>query len=91
MCKLRCNTSTGPNFNLLEQTVHNTDYNKANRDGSPNKSAPSRKIVVTYSTKSSISVCLFGWPIITQEPPDRFASNFDWGMEFGITTFLAWF
>ena len=27
----------------------------------------------------SLFVCLFVFPIITQEPLDRFASNFDWG------------
>ena len=29
--------------------------------------------------KDAISVCLFGFPIITQESRGRFASNFDWG------------
>ena len=29
--------------------------------------------------KVVISVSLFVCPIITQEPPDRFASNYDWG------------
>ena len=29
--------------------------------------------------KVAISVCLFVCPIITQEPSNRFASNFDWG------------
>ena len=27
-----------------------------------------------------ISICLSVCPIITQEPQDRFASNFEWGM-----------
>ena len=37
-----------------------------------------------------IFVCLFGCPIITHEPLDRFASHFDW--ELGRTTkmVLAW-
>ena len=29
--------------------------------------------------KAVIPVCLFVRPIITQEPLDRFVSNFDWG------------
>ncbi len=29
--------------------------------------------------KDVIYVCLFVFPIITQEPLDRFASNLDWG------------
>ena len=31
-----------------------------------------------YIHKVVISVCLFVCPIITQKPPDRFASSFDW-------------
>ena len=36
------------------------------------------KLIYTY--KVVISVCLYGFPITTQEPlDDRFALNFDWG------------
>ena len=37
-----------------------------------------------------ITVCLFVCPIITREPFDQFASNFDWGGK-RTEMFLAWF
>ena len=36
-------------------------------------------IIIIFMYKVVISVCLFVCPIITHEPVDRFASNFDWG------------
>ena len=44
-----------------------------------------------YIYKVVISVCLFVFPIITQEPLDRFASNFDWGTWESRRNVLAWF
>jgi len=37
------------------------------------------EILMSSIYKVVISVCLFVCPIITQEPLNRFASNFDWG------------
>ena len=42
-----------------------------------------------YLYKVVIYVCLFVWPIISQEPLNRFASNLNWG-ELCRTTSLAW-
>ena len=41
--------------------------------------------------KAVIPVCLFVRPIITQDPLDRFVSNFDWGNRETHGMFLAWF
>ena len=48
-------------------------------------------IYIIYIYKVVISVCLFVFPIITQEPLYRFASNFGWGTWENHGNVLAWF
>ena len=47
--------------------------------------------VTSRSLKIVISVCLFVSLIITQEPLDRFAYNFNLGIRKSAGMFLAWF
>ena len=56
-------------------------YDKVRVNGRTNFYSPWRRLVpkLEYIFKVEISVFLFVCLIITQEPLNRFASNFDWG------------